>query len=454
MPRPERFQFGDFMLDVHERRLSRTGSEAIRLAPKAFDLLVALVRESGRLVTKQELLARVWPDSFVEEGILTVHIASLRKALDEAQRGSTYIETVPRSGYRFVAPVTGSVDRDDPVAGQAVLPPIEVYELVGRGRSHLLSGSNFELPDAVTAFRTAIEIDSTYAAAHAGLALTRCAQASLRMVPHLEAYADARASALRALAMDDGCADAQVALGSVLFLSEWDWTGAQRSLRRALDLNPAHCEGLLQYGSLMEALGHLEQGLRFKQQALERDSRSPLVFVHIAMSYWHQRRYDDAITWATRALDLDPRHLLAGEFLAGALWKKGDLERFLAENLRRAEVWGVPKTALAQLERSCAEMMDAYVSGGQPQLARCMLEHLPRGEGGAASIQRAVLHGAVGDFDIAFDHLDRALDTRDPALVHLAVAPQWDSLRPDVRFNQRLAKMGLDATRPSSAPVR
>ena len=76
--------------------------------------------------------------------------------------------------------------------------------------------------------------------------------------------------------MYDGCADAQVALGSVLFLSEWDWTGAERSLRRALDINPAHPEGLLQYGSLMEALGHLEQGLRFKQQALERIPASRL----------------------------------------------------------------------------------------------------------------------------------------------------------------------------------
>jgi len=272
----ERFQFGDFTLDVDERRLSRTGGHAVRLAPKAFDLLVALLRESGRLVTKAELLARVWPDSFVEEGILSVHIASLRKALDGSSRGPMCIETVPRSGYRFVAPVKRSLSRDDPLDVRAVLPPIEVYELVGRGRSHLLSGSYFELPYAATAFRAAIEIDPTYAAAHAGLALTRCAQASLRMMPHLEAYADAKASALRALAMDDGCADAQVALGSVLFLSEWDWTGAERSLRRALDINPAHSEGLLQYGSLMEALGHLEQGLRFKQQALERIPASRL----------------------------------------------------------------------------------------------------------------------------------------------------------------------------------
>ena len=69
-----------------------------------------------------------------------------------------------------------------------------------------------------------------------------------------------------------------------------------------------------------------------KQQVPERDPRSPLVFVQIAMCYWHQRRYDDAIAWAKRSLELGPRHLLAGEFLAGACWKKGDLDGFLAEN--------------------------------------------------------------------------------------------------------------------------
>src|SRR4029077_3165163 len=154
--------------------------------------------------------------------------------------------------------------------------PAELYELVGRGRSHLLSGSYFELPAAVDAFRSAIEIDPTYAPAQAGLARARCVQAVFRAVPHQEAFAEAKGSALRALAMDSDCADAQVALGTVLFLSEWDWRAAERSLRRALDINPDHSEALLHYGSLMEALGKLEEGLRFKHQALARDPRSPI----------------------------------------------------------------------------------------------------------------------------------------------------------------------------------
>src|SRR5262245_48116423 len=103
--------------------------------------------------------------------------------------------------------------------------PLKAYELVGRGRGHLLSASMFELPDAVSAFREAGELDPTHAAAHAGLALALCAEATSRTRPHREAFAEAKVAALRALAMDADCADAHVALGQVLFLSEWDWTG-------------------------------------------------------------------------------------------------------------------------------------------------------------------------------------------------------------------------------------
>jgi len=284
MANSETFHFGEFTLDVRERRLLR-GAEVVRLLPKAYDMLVALVQQRGRLVTKDELLKRLWPKSFVEEGSLNVYVSALRKALGEDARRPAYIETVARSGYRFIAAVTCDLAHEKPLTPSAITRPVELYELVGRGRSHLLSGSFFELPAAVDAFRSAIEIDPTYAPAHAGLARARCVEAAFHAVPHQEALAEAKASALRALAMDSASADAQVALGTVLFLSEWDWTAAERSLRRALEINPDHTEALLQYGSLQEALGRLDDGLRCKQQALARDPRSPGVLAQIAISY-------------------------------------------------------------------------------------------------------------------------------------------------------------------------
>jgi DNA-binding winged helix-turn-helix (wHTH) protein/pimeloyl-ACP methyl ester carboxylesterase len=98
------YRFGPFHLDVRERLLSR-GGEAIPLRLKVFDTLVLLVENAGRLVTKQELLDRVWPETTVEENNLNHNVSVLRKALGERATGQQYIETVPRVGYRFAAAV-------------------------------------------------------------------------------------------------------------------------------------------------------------------------------------------------------------------------------------------------------------------------------------------------------------------------------------------------------------
>jgi DNA-binding winged helix-turn-helix (wHTH) protein len=447
MPSQEIFHFGEFILDVEERRLA-TGTQLVRLSPKAFDVLVALVRHADHLVTKHELLARVWPEYFVEEGILTVHISALRKALGDDARPYAHIETVAGSGYRFVATVTRAGTDSEEVRPPAVARPVELYQFVGIGRAHLLSGSYTELPGAEEAFRAAIEIDPTYAPAHAGLARVRCAQGTLRAAPHQEAFADAKASALRALAMDPASADAQVALGTVLFFSEWDWRAAERSLRRALEINPDHSEALLQYGSLQEALGRLDEGLRLKQQALARDPRSALVLVQIAMSYWHQRKYEDTLLWAERALDIDPKHLLAGEFIAGVYLKLGDVTTFVAETMRRASLFGLPEEALAHLREVTARIEEVYATDGLTGVERFMADQITNERLDFDTVlkmafRRAVLYGAAGRLDEAFECLDQAIVIRDPALVYLAVAPQWDPLRSDRRFGPRLQTMGL-----------
>jgi DNA-binding winged helix-turn-helix (wHTH) protein/pimeloyl-ACP methyl ester carboxylesterase len=107
------FRFGPFRLDVAERRLERNG-DAIPLRLKVFDTLHVLVENAGRLVTKEELLQAIWPDTVVEENNLNHNISILRKVLGEKATGQAFIETVPRVGYRFVAPVeTGSEGRPD-----------------------------------------------------------------------------------------------------------------------------------------------------------------------------------------------------------------------------------------------------------------------------------------------------------------------------------------------------
>jgi DNA-binding winged helix-turn-helix (wHTH) protein/TolB-like protein/lipoprotein NlpI len=120
------YEFGTFRLDPHERLLWRAGA-MVWLTPKAFDTLLALVENSGHVLSKDELMNRVWPDSFVEEANLAQNVSTLRKALGENTDGSKYIETLPKRGYRFVVPVRkvstepAEVESDLP---EAVAPPV------------------------------------------------------------------------------------------------------------------------------------------------------------------------------------------------------------------------------------------------------------------------------------------------------------------------------------------
>jgi DNA-binding winged helix-turn-helix (wHTH) protein/tetratricopeptide (TPR) repeat protein/TolB-like protein len=98
------YEFGPFRIDVTDRLLFRTGS-AVPLTPKAFDTLVVLVESAGRILEKDDLMKRVWPDTVVEENNLTQNISALRKALGQSVEEKPYIETLPRRGYRFVAAV-------------------------------------------------------------------------------------------------------------------------------------------------------------------------------------------------------------------------------------------------------------------------------------------------------------------------------------------------------------
>ena len=112
------YEFGDFRLDVRERRLLRDG-QPIPLTTKVFETLRVLLERSGRLLTKDELMQQLWPDTVVEENNLNHNISVLRRALGEQPTGQRFIETVPRVGYRFVA----DVDAAGRPAGSAALPP-------------------------------------------------------------------------------------------------------------------------------------------------------------------------------------------------------------------------------------------------------------------------------------------------------------------------------------------
>ncbi|MGH9768474.1 MAG: winged helix-turn-helix domain-containing protein [Blastocatellia bacterium] len=117
------YEFGPFRLDPAERQLLRAG-QAMPLTPKVFDTLLLFVENGNLLLTKDEMIARLWPDSFVEEGNLAQHVSMLRRALGEQPDGKPYIETAPKLGYRFIAEVRLRAEERQPATrGEPAFAP-------------------------------------------------------------------------------------------------------------------------------------------------------------------------------------------------------------------------------------------------------------------------------------------------------------------------------------------
>ena len=145
------YEFGPYRLDASERQLRR-GGEAVHLTPKELDTLCALVRGAGRLMSKEELLKEIWPDTFVGEATLAQNVFTLRRALGETEGGKSYIETVPRRGYRFAAVVRetregGETAEATPALAAADVegrdPAVRVLDSTSTADSH--ADSRFEL---------------------------------------------------------------------------------------------------------------------------------------------------------------------------------------------------------------------------------------------------------------------------------------------------------------------
>ena len=236
--------------------------------------------------------------------------------------------------------------------------------------------------------------------------------------------------------MDDACADAQVALGAVLFWSEWDWAGAKRSLERALEINPNHTEAYLLYGQLLEAQGSLEEGLAMKLRALERDPFSPLVHLQISMSYFLSAGMTTRSSGRTKLWSLTPGTRTPASTWPALTGKRAISTGYMAENIKHAELHGAPAAALEPLKQ-------AYAAGGRAGVRAFFLQRASSQPQAFPAMQLAIVYGEAGDMDAAFLHLDRALESHDPGLVHLAVGPQWDSLRADPRYTAALRKMNL-----------
>lgn len=291
------YRFGSFTLDGSAYRLHRGGTP-LALSPKLVDLLLYLVERSSKLATKEELFNAIWPDVTVTENALTQAISELRQALGDDPATPTFIQTVARRGYRFVAAVETVAEHPPPAAGE---PPVrrrvretrslDAYRAFSEGRVQLEALDAALVSDAIQQFERAIAIDPQYAAAHVGLANARFWQYEMsrdRNRPESTLLATAIDHARQAIDLDEHMADAQATL-ALLLVSAGRAHEARAAALKAVELEPFF------WGHHFR-LGHATWGderLRALSRALELYPEFP--YVHFEMAMVHIARGELAV---------------------------------------------------------------------------------------------------------------------------------------------------------------
>lgn len=308
-------------------------------------------------------------------------------------------------------------------------PSSPAADAYAQGRELLARRSADDLRAAVQEFARAVAADPTFAPAFAGLAEARAL---------LFDYAGARETALRALVLDERQAQAHAVLGFVRLHADWDWTGAEGDLRRALELDPRAATVRLWHAIVLEATGRSEEAVAEARRAVEIEPRKAHVRAGLGYRLYWARRYDEAVEELTAALELDPDLETAHYFVGRARVQQGRYGEARAAFARARKL--APddpnlKSAAAYLEARAGRRKESdrlYF-----EVERLALRGLP------FCSQVAGIRLAQGDRDAALRWLEQAYEGHEGSLVWLKIDPRFDALHGEPRFTAILERMRL-----------
>jgi DNA-binding winged helix-turn-helix (wHTH) protein/Tfp pilus assembly protein PilF len=314
--------------------------------------------------------------------------------------------------------------------------PVELYL---KGRHYLNTLSDEGIARAASYFRRAIEVDPGYAPAHAGLAeyyATIAAVGTTARMSPAEAYPLAKASALKALSLDETVPGAHTVLALVAMDYEWDHDGADRAFRRAIALAPQHVNAHHWYSHFLVTQGRFEESLEESRRALALDPLDIPMNYHLGFHYYYARQYLDAERQLRATLMLDPSSGDANSLLGISLAQQGRHQEGIAAMQRGMalgglDVRGAIVAALARAGRRAES--DAL-------LAELLEEEKHRY---VSPYELARAHAGRGEIDKAFGRLEQACDGHAADVRHLGVDPSFDGLRTDPRLVRILERVGL-----------
>ncbi len=370
------------------------------------------------------------------------HIKVVAQLIDVASDEPLWTETYDREVTQVIA-IQGDIARNIAVALKGQLTPdekgkfearptenYEAYNLYLLGRFHWNRRTGDDMMKAIEYFEEAIGLDPGYALAYSGVA------DSYSLLPWYgnwmpdSAAPLGRRAAVKALELDPGLGEAHTSMAAVQWWLDWDWTGAEKSLREAIRLSPNYATAYQWLGHFLAERGSVEEGITLLRKALDLDPLSPIINVNYGDMMYYMRDYDSAIAQYRHTLDIAPGFLLARQELGLAYLMKG----MYAEALEELGVSDYP------------EITAAFRGLGRTTDADNVIASLrKRSESSRVNpMDMVAAYTGIGELDSAFRYLDRALAERRPDLVEqILVDPYFDPLRADPRINKFYSALGF-----------
>ncbi len=408
----------------HGRELPDPQQVGDELAVRAV-LLGRLLRRDDALIIKLELVdtndgSHLWGEQYVrqtsdiltlEQEISTEISEQLRFKLTSAQRKSLSKRSTENS---------------------------EAYQLYLKGRYHWNRRTEEGIKRSLDYFEKAIALDQGFALAYAGLADAYNLLASYAAKPVPTLFLRAKATALKALSLDDKLAEAHAALAAVKLWREFDWEAGERGFRKAIDLNPSYATAHLWLALYLAAMERMDEALLEITFGCELEPLSRVLNLNLARILYFARRFDESAKQCLKTIEMFPDYLIAHRRLGMTYGEQGMFMEAEAEF----------KAALSLAPRD-SETMSAmayvYAAAGQTHDAREVFEQITilAREGYVSPYSLARVHIGLGQIDEAFAELEATHKERHGILTYLKVEPIFDGIRDDARFIDLLRRLGI-----------
>ena len=302
------------------------------------------------------------------------------------------------------------------------------YESFQLGRFHWEKRTAAGFQKGIEYYEDAIRKDPTFAPAHAELAVAYATLGAHWLMPCDEAFAMAKASAMRALELDPELGAAHATLGYAKAFGDWDWSGFEASYQRGFELSDGDALAHMWYAMISALMGDTEKAITESERARILDPMSPLTSFFLCLSYYLDDQHDSALPHCEKAVELNPSFALAQGMQSMIYKDQGMLEDALAAAQQAVSSGRTGQTlgALGMI----------YGVLGEIDKALGVLEELDQmsSQGYVAPDARAMVYVGLGDTDRAIQWLETANDERTCGQISLKTAPWYDALRSDSRY--------------------